>query len=38
MFLVPMIKLAAWNIRGMNDPLKQKELSTFVRVNSLSVV
>ena len=33
-----MIKLAAWNIRGMNDPLKQKELSTFVRVHSLSVV
>ena len=33
-----MIKLVAWNIRGLNDPLMQKELSTFVRVHSLSVV
>ena len=33
-----MIKLAAWNIRRLNDPLKQKELSTFVRVHCLSVV
>ena len=33
-----MIKLVAWNIRGLNDPLKQKELSVFVRVHSLSVV
>ena len=33
-----MIKLAAWNIRGLNDPLKQKEMGTFFRVHSLSVV
>ena len=33
-----MIKIAAWNIRGLNDPLKQKELSTFVWVHSFSVV
>ena len=33
-----MIKLTAWNIRGLNDPLKQKELKSFVRVHSLSVV
>ena len=33
-----MIKLAAWNIRGLNDPLKQTELKSFVRVHSLSVV
>ena len=33
-----MIKLAAWNIRGLNDPLKEKELSAFVRVHFLSVV
>ena len=33
-----MIKIAAWNIRGLNDPLKKKELSTFVRVHSLSVI
>ena len=33
-----MIKLAARNIRGMNDSLKQKELSTLVRAHSLSVV
>ena len=38
MYHVPMLKLAAWNIRGMNDPLKQKELSTLVRVHSLNVV
>ena len=33
-----MIKLASWNIRGMNDPLKQKELRSLVRDHSLSVV
>ena len=33
-----MIKLAAWNIRGLNDSLKQKEMSAFVRVHYLSVV
>ena len=38
MYPVPMIKLATWNIRGMNDSLKQKELSTLVRARSLSVV
>ena len=38
MYLVPMIKLVAWNTRGINDPLKQKELSMLVRVHSLSVL
>ena len=33
-----MIKLVAWNIRGLNDPLKQKELRSVVRVHSLSIV
>ena len=33
-----MIKLASWNIRGMNDPLKQKELRSLVRDHSLNVV
>ena len=33
-----MIKLAAWNIRGLNDPLKKKEIRSFVRVHSISVV
>ena len=33
-----MIKLAAWNTRGMNDPLKHRELSTLVKVHSLNVV
>ena len=33
-----MIKLATWNIRGLNDPLNKKELSMFFRVHPLSVV
>ena len=33
-----MIKIAAWNIRGRNDPLKQKEVISFVKEHSLSVV
>ena len=33
-----MIKFAAWNISGLNDPLKQKEVISFVMVHSLSVV
>ena len=33
-----MIKLAAWNIRGLNDPLKKKEIRSFVRVHSIRVV
>ena len=31
-----MIKFAAWNIRGLNDPLKQKEVISFVKKQSLT--
>ena len=33
-----MIKIVAWNIRGLNDPLKQKEVISFVKEHSLRVV
>jgi hypothetical protein len=32
-----MISLASWNIRGLNHPLKQKEVRSFVRDNQLSL-
>lgn len=32
-----MIKIGTWNIRGLNDPLKQKAVCSFVRVNRLSL-
>ena len=33
-----MVKLAAWNIRGLNDPLKQKKVRSFVMSNELDFV
>lgn len=31
-----MTKFGTWNIRGLNDPLKQKEVCSFVKLNNLS--
>ncbi|XP_026378158.1 uncharacterized protein LOC113272552 [Papaver somniferum] len=33
-----MIKIGGWNIRGLNDPLKQVEVSNFIQVNKLAMV
>ncbi|XP_058180059.1 uncharacterized protein LOC131298595 [Rhododendron vialii] len=33
-----MIKLGAWNIRGLNDPLKQKEVRSLILVNNFSLM
>ena len=33
-----MVKFAAWNIRGLNDPLKQKEIRSFVMTHELDFV
>ena len=33
-----MVKFAAWNIRGLNDPLKQKEVCSFVVSHALDFV
>lgn len=33
-----MIKLGAWNIRGLNDPLKQKEVRSLITVNKFSLM
>ena len=33
-----MVNLASWNIRGLNAPLKQKEIRKFIRGNSLDIV
>lgn len=33
-----MLKIAAWNIRGLNNPLKQKEISSFVQSQRLSLI
>ena len=33
-----MVKFATWNIRGLNDPLKQKEVRSFVVSNDLDFV
>ena len=33
-----MVKFATWNIRGLNDPLKQKEVRSFVISNDLDFV
>ena len=30
-----MVKFASWNIRGLNDPLKQKEVRSFVESHDL---
>ncbi|KAI8526575.1 hypothetical protein RHMOL_Rhmol12G0007000 [Rhododendron molle] len=32
-----MTKLGCWNIRGLNNPLKQKEVLSFIRVNCVSL-
>ena len=33
-----MVKFATWNIKGLNDPLKQKEVCSFVVSNDLDFV
>lgn len=33
-----MIKLGSWNIRGLNDPLKQKEVRSLIITNSFSLM
>ena len=33
-----MVKFATWNIRGLNGPLKQKEVRSFVMSNDLDFV
>ena len=33
-----MIKFASWNIRGLNDPLKQREVRTFVKSQALDFI
>ena len=30
-----MVKFASWNIRGLNDPLKQREVRSFVKSQAL---
>ncbi|KAG5547462.1 hypothetical protein RHGRI_013228 [Rhododendron griersonianum] len=32
-----MLKIAAWNIRGLNSPLKQKEIFSFVQSQRLGL-
>lgn len=32
-----MIKLASWNIRGLNAPLKQREVKEFIRCNGINL-
>lgn len=33
-----MFKLGGWNIRGLNDSLKQHEVARFISSNKLSMV
>ena len=33
-----MVKFASWNIRGLNDPLKQREVSSFVKSQALEFI
>lgn len=33
-----MIKIACWNIRGLNSPLKQKEIRSYVSNNNISII
>ena len=33
-----MVKFASWNIRGLNDPLKQREVRSFVKFNALDFI
>lgn len=33
-----MIKLASWNVRGLNNPIKQAEIRKFIHANSLSLI
>ncbi|XP_026459010.1 uncharacterized protein LOC113359627 [Papaver somniferum] len=37
-FLMMTFKIGGWNIRGLNDPLKLKEVGRFVALNKLSLV
>ena len=38
MYVFPMVKFSSWNIRGLNDPLKQKEVRFFVESQALDFV
>ena len=33
-----MVKFASWNIRGLNDPLKQREVRSFVKSQALDFI
>ena len=33
-----MVKFASWNIRGLNDPLKQREVRSFVKSHALDFI
>ena len=33
-----MVKFASWNIRGLNDPLKQREVRSFVKFHALDFI
>lgn len=35
---VKMVKIGAWNIRGLNDPLKQKEVRRIIFSNNFSLM
>lgn len=32
------MQLITWNIRGLNQPYKQKELKLFMRENNVSII
>lgn len=32
-----MFNTACWNIRGLNDPLKQREVKSFIRLNKINI-
>lgn len=32
------LQIGFWNMRGLNDPLKQKEVRSFVNKNKLSII
>ena len=33
-----MVKIASWNIRGLNDPLKQREVRSFVKSKAIDLI
>ena len=33
-----MFRIGAWNIRGLNDPIKQKNIREAIRMNNLSMM